>query len=943
MPFVQNMDLVKMVSDAEESAMDARQKCLNSLYYLTSLKLELLQGNMKTFMHDMSSIKMVNFEKPKRRSSILNTEEETDDNAYIRDYIKLDLPRLKNLCRGISSVEEAFFKGKISAGPMALMTTEFYGADVALEESGIPISMTTDVEIRKTLNLPSFDQSSLSNDPAKINENLERVKEYQKICQQYIEIMDELREQTSLLYNCLYNMNNSWFQSVQESLHKLVGSKHSVDKRMRNLIGQKTYSPDDMELIHNTVNMAQQIQMLIEANVIDRYGNFARDVKRAVSMVQKKMGSEISLPTPSVQQSLLKLEEKLQQSDEEYARYLKYKEEKTAKIRAAEEAARQAEEARRAEAARKTEEARRAEEAKKAAQARVLEEARRAVEAKKAEEQRKALEAERAKLAAEQAKQAEQARLAAEKVRQVEQARLAAEQARQVEQARQAAELRKAEEARKAEEDKKAEQQRILEEARRAVAARQEEEQQKAEQQRIAVEQAEQARITEEKSRQAEAARKEWVAAEQARQAQAAARQASASPFVEPGASGSKPTSPFVEPGGEPGASRSKPASPFVEPGGAVETNASASSSFFVEPGGTQSVSSGSQTVEPQTAQLGADGQQMEKSSGTASTSVKTALEIHSSAPQKVPSIPDEQQAAEKGQDLPETDQVNKGGMAGSARANPLQKLKDRKPDKKKASNRKQQKIGQTDDVAPQDTEDSWREHQENVRNTGISLKDIPELPKFVLWGLAAVLLLLGLWKMYSIAILSGVVLIAGALVISPLIMKYVHQLIKIGVALALFVLSFAMPNQLIPIPHESGDNLVLAVQKLVNQRDQDKTDPVDQLNLNYLGTNMTKDKFEAKYQGYQGTYKGKQGVKPEEAEKILQDFLYNKKNLYANEELIDLSNGKKDTVPYQVIHVQAPSGKKLTMFISADGKNYKISITKKKDDTIKFSKKKVK
>ncbi|MDE6568434.1 MAG: hypothetical protein K2K70_11975, partial [Lachnospiraceae bacterium] len=116
-----------------------------------------------------------------------------------------------------------------------------------------------------------------------------------------------------------------------------------------------------------------------------------------------------------------------------------------------------------------------------------------------------------------------------------------------------------------------------------------------------------------------------------------------------------------------------------------------------------------------------------------------------------------------------------------------------------------------------------------------------------------------------------------------------------------------------------------------------------DELDLNYLGTNMTKEQFEAKYQSYQESYKGKQGVKPEEAEKILQDFLYNKKNLFANDGLIDLSNGKKDPVEYQVIHVRQPSGKNLTMFITSNGKNYKITITKKKDDKIKLSKKKIK
>lgn len=830
MPFVQFNDLVRMVSDAEERAMDARQSCQNSLFYLTTLKLKLLQGSMKTFMHDMSSIKKVNFEKPKRRSSILNTEEEADDNAYIRDYIKLDLPRLKNLCHGAAAVETAFRKGKISAGPMALMTTEFYGADVALEESGIPIGMTTDVEVRKTLNLPVFDQAVLSRDPARMNDNLVKVKEYQQLCSQYIEIMDELREQASLIYNCLYNMDHSWFASVQESLHKLVGSKGSMDKRMRNLMGQKTYSSDDMDLIHNTVSMAQFIQMLMEANIIDRYGNFTIDTKRAVAAVQKKMGSEISLPTPAVQQSLLSLEDTLKNSDEDYARYLKYKAEKAATVHAMEEQARQAEASRQAEEARKAEEQRRAEEIKKAEQARVLEEARQAIEAKKEKERR---QAEQEKLAAEQARRAEEARKA-------EQARQALEQMRQKEQER------------KAEEARQAEEQRILEEACKAEQVRQEEEKRRAEQ----------ARLAEEKERQAEAVRKEWVAAEQARQA-----------------------------------------------------------------------------AQSSNSQSGAGGQTV----STHSEAFRGPSEVETPSMQSGVQMPAQDSASSREdlQDSQETGEQQEKA-ADDAKSGLLQKRKVLKKEKKTAD-KKQQGVQENGVSEERNTEQSWRKQQEAAGKSEFSFKDLPEFPKIVLWMLAGILLLSAVWKLYTIAILSAVVLIGAALIVSPLVMKYVHQWIKIGSALVLILISLVMPNQLIPIPHDSGDSIVTAVQKIRENREKNRSDPVKELHLNYLGTNLTKEQFEAKYQGYQENYQGKQGVKPEEAEKFLQDFLYNKKNLYANEELITLGAGNKESVSYQVIHMKKPTAKKLTMFISAEEKNYKIVITKQKEDKIKLSKKKVK
>ncbi|WP_118781931.1 S6 family peptidase [Haemophilus haemolyticus] len=203
--------------------------------------------------------------------------------------------------------------------------------------------------------------------------------------------------------------------------------------------------------------------------------------------------------------------------------------------RRAEEAARQAEEARRAEeAARQTEEARRVEEA-----ARQAEEARRAEEAaRQAEEARRveeaARQAEEAHRVEEAARQAEEARRVEEAARQAEEARRVEETARQAEEARRAEEAaRQAEEARRAEEAA-----RQAEEARRVEeAARQAEEARRAEE---AARQAEEARRVEEAARQAEAARRAEEAArqaEEARRVEEAARQAEEARRVEEAAS----------------------------------------------------------------------------------------------------------------------------------------------------------------------------------------------------------------------------------------------------------------------------------------------------------------------------------------------------------------------------------------------------------------------
>ncbi len=269
-------------------------------------------------------------------------------------------------------------------------------------------------------------------------------------------------------------------------------------------------------------------------------------------------------------------------------------------------------------------------------------------------------------------------------------------------------------------------------------------------------------------------------------------------------------------------------------------------------------------------------------------------------------------------------------------------KLTDGKPNDAESGDKSPEDIEYEKDMVVFDAAiDSWKDQTDSEKKKGVSMPDIPELPRIALWGIATVLLVLGLWRLYSVSVLSAVVLIGAAVVISPLVLEYSNQLVKIVVTVVLLLLSFVMPNQI--ISHEPGDTIITVVQNLAaGDKQTDNNSAEEQANAGYMGTGLTKEQFDKKYQNYKVKYKGQEGVKPEDAEVLLQDFLYNKDGFFANEIYIDLKDGKKETVEYQVINVQKASDKKAILYIKAGKQKYKLTVTKKKDAKIKLDKKKI-
>lgn len=940
------MDVKKVIQEAEDKAMEARLNCVGSMYYLASLKLSILQNEMKTFMNDLSSISPSNYEQ-KKRGKFRSAEEEDYSVVNIRDYVKVEFPKLKNLCAGADAVDSAIKKGMIAEGPMALMTTEFYVVDVGLDESGIPIRKTIDIELRQNLKAPTFDMSSLSMDPAQAQENGKKIQEFQEECDRYIAIMDELSKQCMVFYNCLFNANKSWFATLGEKMHEAVGSKGGLK-----LVGKKNFSEDNMNLFSNTVNMAQVVQALIATNILDRYGQYSLDSKRVIGKAMRATEPNLDQTNPDIDHALFQLEQEMKAGETEYAKYLRKKEEE-AERRRQEEIARKEAEAKRieeekqarlaaiaAEQARREEEAKRAEEAYAAAHAEEIAAAKRAEEEKLAEEARKEA-AERERLDAirrneEATKALQEARRQAEIRKKEEEARKEAAVAKAMEEARKAKKIR---EAKEAEAKKRAE----------AVAH---------------MEENEAGMIIEKPSVEMFTPIGGAIggSAGGASAGSSGAAQGILMPIEEVAPTPTKVEDKPQETSGilnpiEPEPIITETAKPDLfskEPEKQAEPAAAVTPSAIVTPAAPETPAATVASAAPETPAATVTPAASETPAATVTSAAPESSEPTSAI---LSSVPEESPLAEseKPKAAPEVSNAGAGWMADDAKLAEMSKQEeDRKDAEKKRNSMTQEEIefekgmvitdssaGDTSSHKKQAPKSSSSSKSSSAGYSGsrisdekpkFSLYDLPEAPDAVLWIVAALIGALGLYRIYSVELIPGIIIIIAAACICPKTMAYKPQFVKFGVGLALVIVSLLIPSGI--IEHKDNDTVITWAKHL---GDSDEPKVVDE--ENYHNTNMKKSEYAFKFQHYSS-----KEISIEGAEDFLREFLYGKQtNININETQIDLT-GHNQLQPYQVNTVSVDKNKtKLVAIIRTLSKNYKVVVKPLKDNRAKVVSKEMK
>lgn len=882
------MDVKKVIQEAEDKAMEARLDCVGSMYYLASLKLSILQNEMKTFMNDLSSISPSNYEQ-KKRGKFRSAEEEDYSVVNIRDYVKVEFPKLKNLCAGADAVDSAIKKGMIAEGPMALMTTEFYVVDVGLDESGIPIRKTIDIELRQNLKAPTFDMSTLSMDPTQAQENGKKIQEFQEECDRYVAIMDELSKQCMTFYNCLFNANKSWFATLGEKMHEAVGSKGGLK-----LMGKKNFSEDNMNLFSNTVNMAQVVQALIATNILDRYGQYSLDSKRVIGKAMRATEPNLDQSNPDIDHALFQLEQEMKAGETEYAKFLRKKEE-------------EAERRRQEEIARKEAEAKRIEEEKQARLAAIAaEQARREEEAKRAEEAYAAAHAEEIAAAkrAEEEKLAEQARKEAAERERLDAIRRNEEATKALAEARRQAEIRKKEE----EARKEAAVAKAMEEARKAKKIRE--------------------------AKEAEAKRRAEAVAHM--------EENEAGMIIE------KPSVEMFTPiGGAIGGASAEPAQGilmpmedrFVEPEKKEEKtqdNPGIINPIEPEPIVTESAKPELFSVEPEKKEESAP------ISANPEPAPASASVITEPVPEPTPSVVTQESKPE-----PQAPAAGAGWMADDAKLAEMSKQEeDRKDEAKKRNAMSQEDIEFEKGMVITDSSmgDSGSQKKSEPKTSAkssssvgsrssyatndkpkFSLYDLPELPDAILWIVAAAIGVFGLYRIYSVEFIAGVILIIAAACLCPKTMAYKPQFVKFAVGLVLIIVSMFAPSDV--IAHKDNDTVITWAKHL---GDSDEPKVVDE--ENYHNTNMKKSEYAFKFQHYSS-----KEVSIEGAEDFLREFLYGKQsNININETQIDLT-GHNQLQPYQVNTVSVDKNKtKLVATIRTLSKNYKVVVKPMKNNRAK-------
>lgn len=283
-------EATKMIRESGERARKAMRKCEYIMSRLAALKLIILQGDITQFVLAFSKIKVVNFKG-------------LDGFDALVRFFQLELSKVRRISNDSRKVTIREMFSNSSGMMLAVDTAHFLAAETSTGENarkaerGSAGDIVELIEMPKFTGIGMFTAQEAAKDPDKAQMNMKMALAYQEECRKYICVMDEIEEHCWLYFHALYNMENMWYRNLVKLLQHLVDGKKFTNDIVKNVTGQKTYTPNDMELVSNAAIMTKQMRGLLETILVDSNGNITSDSKDVIMRLQKDMGPDICKPT----------------------------------------------------------------------------------------------------------------------------------------------------------------------------------------------------------------------------------------------------------------------------------------------------------------------------------------------------------------------------------------------------------------------------------------------------------------------------------------------------------------------------------------------------------------------------------------------------------------------------------------------------------------------
>lgn len=285
-----NYQANRIIDESRQLSIDAKKQCQNSIDKLAREKALVLQGNMKKFIHYFSKIKAVNFT-------------EYDGEFELAIFNKDELMKMQSVANTMQKTQVNDIVGGVSGTALAIGAADLMAGGTLLGGAGLSVGGLTGGAALGAVAAPVFaitgifSASEASANLDKALSNLSKANAYRDECETYALLASSVSERCDLFYETLHNVNITWFSKAVDQLQILVESKKTFPNFVKNIVGKKIYTREEMQTVASAAALAKMVKTLIDTNILDSKGHVTEESKKIVNEINKQISSNSNLGT----------------------------------------------------------------------------------------------------------------------------------------------------------------------------------------------------------------------------------------------------------------------------------------------------------------------------------------------------------------------------------------------------------------------------------------------------------------------------------------------------------------------------------------------------------------------------------------------------------------------------------------------------------------------
>lgn len=296
----------KIIEKAKQLAESSERECQQAINSLSREKKTILKGNMRRFVKNFSKIKPVNFSNQ-------------NDFFEIQTFTKNEISSIQLMINTANKVDINSAFGGASGVALALSATDIVAGGSVLGGAGISVGGLTGGMALSAVAAPIFAVTGIfsakeaSANLEKAKANLSKARAYEDKCETYSYFAKSVGERCDLFTETLHTLNSNWFTNAVDQLEYIVNSKKTFSNFLKNVSGQKIYTPQEIKTIASVASLAKMLKTIIDTNILDNNGKLTENSKEVIISAQNDIENN-NLPVFSQVQTSFANEELNHQS-----------------------------------------------------------------------------------------------------------------------------------------------------------------------------------------------------------------------------------------------------------------------------------------------------------------------------------------------------------------------------------------------------------------------------------------------------------------------------------------------------------------------------------------------------------------------------------------------------------------------------------------------------